>query len=127
VVAGREYREEKLRVRVKLTLRILKMRVGIVIVAKDNAHTNIRVTPNIIEAMKYNIQPIIPCEAGGGVWLMMMGAAEVRTPLTILSARAVVLRVVVVVGVIESRVSIVVSVILHCTTYPRVRGLLSRG
>jgi hypothetical protein len=46
------------------TLKILKMRVGMVIVAKLRAHTNIRVTKRIREAIKWNIQPMTPCEEG---------------------------------------------------------------
>jgi hypothetical protein len=49
---GESYSEEKLRVRVKLTLRILKMSVGIVIVAKLNAQTKIRVTPRMMEPIR---------------------------------------------------------------------------
>ena len=45
-----------------LKLNILKMRVGIVIVAKLKRDTKIRVTARIIEAIRYNIQPIIPRE-----------------------------------------------------------------
>jgi len=63
---GRVYRELKLSVSVKLTLRILNISVGMVIVAKLNVQTNIRVTPNIKEAIRDNIQPMIPCEEGGG-------------------------------------------------------------
>jgi len=59
------YKELKLRVRVKLTLRILNISVGIVIVAKLKAQTNIRVTPNIKEAIRDNIQPIIPGKGDG--------------------------------------------------------------
>jgi len=49
---GRSYNEEKLRVRVKLKLRILNMSVGIVMVAKLNAQTKIRVTPKMIEPIR---------------------------------------------------------------------------
>jgi hypothetical protein len=51
-----------LRVRVKLTLKILKIRVGIVIVAKLNSQTKTRVTQTIKAAVKWNIQPRRPCE-----------------------------------------------------------------
>jgi hypothetical protein len=56
------YKELKLRVSVKLKLNILKMSVGIVIVAKLNAHTKTRVNPRITDAIRRNIQPNIPCE-----------------------------------------------------------------
>ena len=48
----------------KLKLKILKMRVGTVIVAKLRAHTNILVTLSIRDAMNRRIQPITPCEGG---------------------------------------------------------------
>ena len=46
----------------KLKLNILKMRVGIVMVAKLKAHTKRRVTPRIKDAIRWNIQPNIPCD-----------------------------------------------------------------
>ena len=52
----------------KLTLRILNISVGIVIVVKLNAQTNIRVTPTIKEVMRYKIQPKIPCEVPAASW-----------------------------------------------------------
>ena len=45
-----------------LKLNILKIKVGIVIVAKLKRDTKIRVIARIIEAIRYNIQPIIPRE-----------------------------------------------------------------
>lgn len=51
----------------KLKLSILKMSVGIVIVAKLNAHTKIRVTPRITDAIRRNIQPNIPCEGAASM------------------------------------------------------------
>jgi len=73
------YNEEKLRVRVKLTLRILKMSVGIVMVVKLSAQTKIRVTPKIMEPIRYNIQPITPCELVAGGMAVGGEVAAVRT------------------------------------------------
>jgi hypothetical protein len=72
-----------LSVRVKLTLRILNIKVGMVIVAKLNAHTKRRVTPNITLPIRYNIQPIIPCVlcgggGGGGRTALMADVGEAK-------------------------------------------------
>jgi hypothetical protein len=50
---------------VKLTLRILNISVGIVIVAKLNAQTKIRVAPKMIEAISVNIRSTMPCPRSG--------------------------------------------------------------
>ena len=54
------YKDEKLRVSVKLMLSTLKMSVGTVIVAKLSTHSDSRDAARITEAMRYNIQPNSP-------------------------------------------------------------------
>lgn len=76
---GCKYSEEKLRVRVKLTLRILKMSVGMVMVAKLSAQTKTRVTPKITDPIRYNIQPTIPGELAGVMAVVAGEVEEVRT------------------------------------------------